>query len=550
MEFYHKTAKVLAAVLTVAVSWGCTANYENINRNPYQPSLEDMGADSYLFGAMIRNLQDLMMPEQENFSQYVDCLMPGSFSGYVADSNTGAGWSGRFATYNPSDNWLQVPFQDFYTKFYPNYFQLKGQSEDELYLALSELFRVTVMARVTDTYGPIPYSHVGAENALNSPYDSQQEVYRQMFESLNRIIDVLTQNRMKSIAAGSDRIYGGNIEKWAKFANTVKLRLAIRVVYADGTLAQSKAEEAVNSEAGIIAEVADGALRAVSDHNPWERFMPNWSDARIAADLTCYMNGYNDPRRPVYYGMTTFSQLDSKVLEQFPELADIPEAYNGLRRGIEQGSYHAAAHGYSCMNISTTDPIRILPASEAAFLCAEGALRGWNMQGTDAKTWYERGIRLSFAERGVSGADEYIADSDSRPAAYTDPITGAHAGLDGTTGSTVTIAWDDGATFEENLERIITQKWIAIFPNCMEAWSEYRRTGYPKLMPAVNNLSNGVVSDSEGCRRLPYPMAEYRENGVNVNAAVSNLSQESASGVGDNMATHVWWDCNPRINRE
>lgn len=527
----------IAAFATVS----CTANYEEINRNPYQPDLDDMKADDYLSGAMLLNLQDLMMPEQENFAQFVECLMPGGYSGYVADSNLGSGWSGRFATYDPADGWLSVPFE-FFEKFYPNYLQFKNQVSDELYLALGELNRVAVMARVTDTYGPIPYSQMGAGNdALSAAYDSQKEVYEQLFASLDEIIEVLTTNMATTIPAGSDRVYDGQIAKWAKFANTLKLRLAMRVVYADETLARTKAEEAVNSEAGIMESAGDGAYRTVSDHNPWERFMPNWGDARIAADLVCYMNGYNDPRREVYYNVSTFGTETGGTFRG-------TEGYYGLPRGVRQTTYHAASHGYSCMNVTVSDDIRILPASEAAFLCAEGALRGWNMNG-DARTWYEKGIRLSFEERGVSGADAYIANSTSTPANFTDPLN-YYRPL--STGSTITIAWDDSSDFETSLERIITQKWIAIFPNCMEAWSEYRRTGYPRLIPAYDNLSvAGSVSDSEGARRIPYPVEEYRENSANVNAAVAKLNAESGKVVGykggDNMGTHVWWDCNPRI---
>ena len=545
MKLNHFIIKSMAcAAAFSAVS--CTAGYEEINRNPYQPRLEDMTADDYLSGAMLLNLQDLMVPEQENFAQFVECLMPGGFSGYIADSNLGSGWSGRFATYDPADGWLAVPFE-FFEKFYPNYLQFKNQVNDEIYLALGELYRVTVMARVTDTYGPIPYSQMGAQNALSAAYDSQKDVYTRMLGSLDDIIGVLTANSAAVIPAGSDRVYGGIIGKWARFANTLKLRLAMRIVYADPELARSKAEEAVNSEAGIIENAADGAFRSVSDHNPWERFMPNWGDARMAADLVCYMNGYNDPRREAYYGRTTFASEAGK-LPSFNFSGT--ESYCGLPRGIRQTTYHEASHGYSCMNITVSDDIRILPASEAAFLCAEGALRGWNMKGTDAQTWYEKGIALSFEERGAGGAAAYIADATSTPADFNDPL---HYYRSLSTGSTATIAWNsNGSDFETNLERIITQKWIAIFPNCMEAWSEYRRTGYPRLIPAYDNLSvAGTVSDSEGARRMPYPADEYRENAVHISDAVAKLASESGKVVGynggDNMGTHVWWDCNPRI---
>lgn len=538
MKINNTIVKCLVAGVLMLATAACTSNFEEYNKNPYEPDLDDMKADGYLLRALVLNMQDVMMPEQENFSQYVDCLMPGGFSGYVADSNLGTGWSGRFATYNPSENWLSVPFGDFYEKFYPDYFQLLNQSDDELFLSLAELYRIVVMLRVTDTYGPIPYSQVGINNAIKSPYDSQKAVYAKMFEDLDKIIEVFTTFSTEKFNAGADRIYSGNTAAWAKFANSLKLRMAMRVVYADETLAKTKAEEAVNSEMGVMTAVSDGAFRKVVDHNPWERFMPNWSDARIAADLVCYMNGFNDPRRSAYYSPSTFTTVSKEAYKG-------TEGYVGLRRGIKQGEYNAWSHGYSCMKVTTADDILVFPASEVTFLRAEGALRGWNMGGT-AKDLYEEGIRMSFAERGVDGAESYIANSANVVELYVDPLKGEAGQLydySGSISSTMTVAWNEADNMEANLERIITQKWIAIFPNCMEAWSEYRRTGYPKLMPVAANLSGGIVSDAEGARRLPYPNNEYRENGESVNAAVSELTKESSNKKGDSMATRVWWDC-------
>ena len=95
---------------------------------------------------------------------------------------------------------------------------------------------------------------------------------------------------------------------------------------------------------------------------------------------------------------------------------------------------------------------------------------------------------------------------------------------------------------ERNLERIITQKWIAIFPLGTEAWTEHRRTGYPRLLPVVVNNSGGAVDSEKGARRLPYPVEEYTENPVNLQDAVSKLNSEAFEGSGDNMGTRVWWD--------
>ena len=174
-------------------------------------------------------------------------------------------------------------------------------------------------------------------------------------------------------------------------------------------------------------------------------------------------------------------------------------------------------------------------AAEVSFLRAEGAaIYGFNMRG-NAADFYEQGIRLSFDQWGATGVDSYLADDSSVPALYIDPagVNTYEKNL-----SSVTIKWNEGATKEEKQERIITQKWIANWPLGNEAWADYRRTGYPKLLPATDegNLSGGIVDNERGARRMPYPSEEYTSNTENVQNAVSNYL-----GGPDNMATDVWW---------
>ena len=189
--------------------------------------------------------------------------------------------------------------------------------------------------------------------------------------------------------------------------------------------------------------------------------------------------------------------------------------------------------------VESGTPILWMNAAEVNFLLAEYYLR---MAGDNAlaRQYYEDGIRLSFEERGASGAETYIADNTSMPDIYTDPL-----GTNSYTRrmSECRIAWDAAGDLETNLEQIITQKWIAIFPLGTEAWCEYRRTGYPKLLPAVQNLGPDNVDLNHHARRLTYPVEEYSSNGANVNEAVGILNSESADGSGDSMATRVWWDC-------
>ena len=242
------------------------------------------------------------------------------------------------------------------------------------------------------------------------------------------------------------------------------------------------------------------------------------------------MNGYNDPRREKMF--TTV-----KVKETVGGKPTDVDGYAGVRIGIDVPNKDNVKDRYSKPITSTTSPYMWINAAEITFLRAEGALRGWGMGG-EAKALYEQAINLSFEQYGVSGADTYIADATSQPQAYTDPTDSYSAGQT----SSITIAWQDGNSNDEaNLERIITQKWIAMFPCTVEAWSEYRRTGYPKLLPVVVNNSGGVIDDSkEKIRRLWYPPTEYSENKANILEAINML------GGADNGATRLWWDKKPR----
>ena len=178
-----------------------------------------------------------------------------------------------------------------------------------------------------------------------------------------------------------------------------------------------------------------------------------------------------------------------------------------------------------------------MTSAEVQLTLAEGALRGWNMGGT-AADFYAKGVTLSFEQWGVSGADAYLADNTSLPQLYVDPLgTYSYNGVQ----PTITVAFDQSADFETNLERIVTQKYIAMFPNGNEAWAEFRRTGYPRLMPVAVNKNVNQVPQGEFARRLWYPQEEYKDNGQNVAAAIADLTPQA-----DLMSSRMWWDCNPR----
>jgi hypothetical protein len=211
----------------------------------------------------------------------------------------------------------------------------------------------------------------------------------------------------------------------------------------------------------------------------------------------------------------------------------------GQYKGIRQGINIDAKSRYGDFSKLATFPnfAQMMTSAEAAFLKAEAALRGWTGAGS-AQVSYEAGIQRSFDQYGLTGATAYYSNVVLKPKPYIDPKAITPGQNDVLTGSpylsTITIKWDAAATFNENLERIITQKWISMYPDGQEAWSEFRRTGFPKLFPVIVNSSGGKISSTTFIRRINMPTAEA--NNPALAAAIATL------GGPDNGGTRLWWD--------
>ena len=525
--------------LLAAAGISCTANYMDINGNPYEPTEDQMQADGYIIGATLTALATTVVSTDVNTAQFTDVLMGGPLGGYF--TTTGSFPTGTIMNFNPTDDWTNVflASDKIIPVLYSNLRELERVTDDPITLAIAEVIKVAAMSRVTDTYGPIPYSKVGEDGKLQVPYDSQEEVYTHFFEELDHAIGVLTEHRTGAIASTADYIYGGSAEKWCRFANSLKLRLAMRIVYADKAKAQQMAESAVKSEVGVMTSNADNAMLTAfgekgnplytainynsvtaADH-PDGKDCQTGGDTHAAADIICYMNGYNDPRRPAYFISSEWSGYQ----------------YVGMRRSIQIPSLVTVGHKYSGIKCDISSPVYWMNAAEVAFLKAEAkAVFGFDMGPGTAEEFYREGIRLSFEQWGVAGWEEYAA-GQTKPENYRDP-NGTNTYTEPI--SEITVAWNDGASTEEKQERIITQKWIANWQLGNEAWADFRRTGYPLMMPATaeGNKSNGKVDSRMGARRMPYPQVEYTTNGENVRQAVASWLNG-----GDDMATRLWWDC-------
>ena len=534
MKHRSSIIRLLSLALLLVTGIACTDNFDKINRKDYQVDKEELGREGYNVGASLKGLQGLVIPTEEHLYQFVEALGAGAFAGYIGCT---VEWTAKFETYNPPTDWQEAPFSDLITRTYPFYRDLLDETDDPVALALGKLLRVAIMQRVTDMYGPIPYSRIISKTgkvSLTVPYDSQEEVYKQMFTELDEVSDVLEKNIHLSAEAFRkfDDVYQGNLSKWLKFTNSLKLRMAMRLTYVPEMKEEARriAEEAVT--AGVISQVADNAFLTVEE-NRSAMIFNDWNDQRVGGDIISYMNGYKDPRRE-----KMFTTVKMTVYDENFQPVEV-NGYAGIRIGIDVATKDDMIGVYSKPIISSTSPFLWMNAAEITFLRAEGALRGWNMGGK-AKDLYNEAIALSFEQYGIPGAEAYAANMTDTPEAYNDPT---YNYTEWEPRSTITIAWEEGENnFERNLERIITQKWIANFPLGVEAWSEYRRTGYPHLMPVIENKSGGNINSDHMIRRLWYPPIEYSENLQNINLAIGML------GGPDNGGTRLWWDKKPYLN--
>jgi hypothetical protein len=500
---------------------GCTDRFENFNTDPHSPTQEQMQGDNSATASLISAMIPVMVQGQENNAQMLDMMIGNEYGGMISNKNAW-GTDRYYATYNPPVGWSGNMFDTSFPQIYTSYFQIQRITDGEgVIMQWAKLLRVVGSIRVSDCYGPIPYSKISSSEYAVA-YDDMPDLYNQMFEDLDSAIAGLKEaaaSGTSSLYANSDYIYQGNFTKWVKFANTIKLRMALRLVNVNPTLAQQKAEEAVNDSYGVIADASDAAWSTfITQRNPFNLIGESWGEIRANANLTSYMVGYSDPRLPLY------------VKE-----ASTPDSNGNLYVGARSGVYHYDYYGDSAypatskVNIGEQDKLLALSASESWFMRAEGALRGWNMGGT-AKELYEQGVKVSMQERGAS-IGNYLA-STATPARHVD-IVQSNFSIDPV--STVTPAWDDRAGFETNLERIMVQKWLGNFPNGWETWADFRRTGYPKFFPVVDNKSTDGVTTARGMRRLPYPQSEFNTNEANVKAAQQML------GGADTGATDLWW---------
>lgn len=513
---------IILSALALAFA-SCTDKFPELNSNPY-------GIDENIQKTVPGGKEEISaLGDWQAYNQENGWQMTMDMLGYMSGFNAATGFTDDYSVYNPKSGWNDYPYDDTYGKhLYPNYIKIRTKTKGDFNtfaFSTASIARVVMTLRLTDAYGPLPYSKADGLKTV-VPYDSQRDIYLAMLEELKSASEALDEMLPKESAkyAIYDDIYKADTKMWAKYARSIMLRMAVRMAKQEPAKAKEYAEYAVSK--GVITTNAENAKKPTID-NPTYKVSVTWNDSRASADIVEYMKAFGDARASKYF--TPIASRGGAVFGR----------RNGARANINKSDDR---HNYSSPNIKKDTPITIINAAEVKFLMAEGVLNGWNMGGADARTLYEDGIKLSHEEWGATMSADYLTNTNTRGAFIDEKAPADNAP---NFSSQITVNWVDAAgDKEKQLSKIITQKWISMYPfNTVEAWTEWRRTGYPNLMPIISNQSAGVVKDITqengrdrgGMRRLKFSSKDIQADPKNVKAAVALLEGP------DTHATDLWW---------
>ncbi len=479
----------LTTVASLAVSLmlgGCTSNFDEINSDP--DALET-GAPTNMLGYALRET----MSRQAGF-------------------DATEAWAGYIVKIQYMDNYNYLPTNNTYGNKFSNCYRrivllddilaLTEENADELKNIrwASRIFKEYLWLLNTDQFGDIPYTEANKveDGQMKPKYDSQEIIYPAILENLKAIADEMAAGLGSDNIGEGDFLFGGDIQRWQKFCNSLRLRAAMRIVNVAPDLAKSTIEE-------VCQNLTSYPVLETSDENAyfyWQGSSPYFEPY------------YNDFRTRDDYGMSNIFVNHLKSMSD-PRISAImqPAASDGEYRGYENGALSAPSNIQTISRMGVMyreDPAGFTPllkSCENYFIMAEAAMRGWNV-GISAQEAYETAVKISMEDNGVSAADAetYLANAGK---------------------------WDN------TLERIYMEEWVALFKENCEAWSLYRRTGYPKEIRTSGEYPGKFCSFGTAHNdvpfRMPYPDNEYQYNKENVEAATVDV-------VDNTWGKQMWWD--------
>ncbi len=485
MKNIVKKSAFASLLFTLALG-GCTSDFEEINTDP---DALPKGEPSNILGYSIQS--------------------KGSVEG---DYDATEKWAGYQVNIQYMDNYNYIPTNNTYGNKFSNCYngiELMNDILSSTETSADQLKNIRWVARIwsqylwlttVDEFGDIPFTEANkvSEGILKPKYDRQADIYPAILNSLKAIADEMSAGLGDDNLGNGDFLFKGDVAKWRKFCNSLRLRAAMRIVNVAPDLAKSNIEEIAQdlSKYPILDSSEDNAYLYWQGSKPYNE---PWYDNSLSRDD---------------YGMSNIFVAHLTKMED-PRCASImkPAEADGQYRGYENGALSAPANLKTVSRVGAlyrdvADGFTpFLKSCENYFILAEAALRGWNV-GISAKDAYEKAVRLSMDDNEISSeeADKYLAGKGK---------------------------------FDNTLERIYMEEWVALFKEDREAWSLYRRTGFPKEIQTSGEYPGKfcIFGDEHNDVpfRMPYPDNEYVYNKENLEAVTANI-------VDNTWGEKMWWD--------
>lgn len=444
------------------------------------------------------------------------------------------------------------------------------------------LFNYAAIENV-DLFGPLTYyDNKGNFDGSSFEYDRVKDIYYQVKADIDAAIECFkyykdhrSEAYKKQIGSAignyvmllsSYDIDYSDLSVWIRFANSLKLRMAIHMSKVEPATAKQWAEEAVAG--GVIENTTDeiGLFPSLLGGTHQLAEITGWNDIVMGASFINLLQNLDHPYMKYLFTKNSIALEKSKQAVSGTSASAVTpkgSVYVGMRNGVTPGIGQTADAnpyvGYSMLDrtyfAECNPPLYLMKVSEVNFLRAEGALRGWNMGGT-AQSFYEQGIRTAYLEdrnfpikEYVNYVDDYLNVVAPKGIAYVDP-QGLTPDMPSVT--KIGVKWNEGDSKETKLEKIITQKYIASFPYSYESWVDLRRTGYPKLFPILNTEhSDGTIKPGDQkvqtadniMRRIPWvPDDSQTKEDIN-DTGIPALSEDTNNKPAtDTQMQRLWWD--------
>ena len=483
---------ILFGALLIAGSAGCKKGFLDINKNPNNVTESSITPELILPNAM-HGVGVQTALGYGFLNNWIGYWSPsGSFSPSTEES-----------TYNITSTFGDGKFNGLYNVLFDldNVEKRSVITKQPFYRAVAMVLKAHLYQNMVDIYGNVPYTQ-SFDPAIASPaYDKAEDIYSNLQVKLDTAINLLTGNTIPSNAKTIDIIYNGNATLWIKFANTIKLRLLIRLSKVNASPTAELAKISAKGGVLVTGETADANPSYINDVNKQNPFYATYGKQPSGVDANEYYRANN-------YILRILKDNNDPRLGRFFAAASSPASASNPYVGTTYGAApDDAVNGSRTSNIgpglagSATQSQWILTSVESLFLYAEAVARGW-FPG-DKKAVYETAVKESFIWLGVpnasASADTYLATA----------LFGKWANA--------------GSTVDLNVAFIVTQKYIALTGiNPLEAWNDARRLG---VQPASGAISvNPARTSTVLPVRLLYPSSENAVNGANVPKSINQFT--------------------------